>query len=272
MKKWRLLDTGKNHPAYNMAVDEAIMKAHREKLVKPTFRFYQWLPPGLSLGLSQKIKKTVDFDKCRENGVEVVRRLTGGRAIYHQKDELTYSLVINEESGFLSDSILTSYKKISMGMVRGLKSLGLAVDLHSVTKNGDKKKSAACFDSPSRYEIVAEGKKLIGSAQTRRKGIIMQHGSFPFSIKIDILYQILKVSGSKLRERLKRNYLNKATALSKITDRNLKISEVKSALIEGWERKFNIEIEKGNLIPEEKEWARDLMENKYGTEEWNHKL
>ena len=270
MKEWRLLDTGSNSAYFNMAVDEAVMRAHRQGIVPPTIRFYQWSPPGLSLGLSQKPDQVVDQQVCQELNVDIVRRLTGGRAIFHD-DELTYSLIVSEESGFLSDSILESYKSISSGMVAGLCSLGLEVDLKPLNKNKKKSQgfSAACFDAPSWYEVLANNKKLIGSAQTRRKGVILQHGSIPFTIDADKLYRLLNVSDPKKRNKLKKLFLAKATALDWISEKDLSITEVRQALHRGWEQEFEVKLTKSKLNSQEKEWVDELLENKYTTDKWN---
>src|SRR6056297_4199709 len=111
-KEWRFLDTGTNDAFYNMAVDEALMKSCRAKKSPPVIRFYRWSPPGLSLGYNQESAKAVDREECNSKGIDIVRRLTGGRAILHD-NELTYSIIVRKDEGFLPESILESYKIIS---------------------------------------------------------------------------------------------------------------------------------------------------------------
>ena len=276
MEEWRLLDTEYNSGYYNMAVDEAIMKASRKKLVPPTIRFYQWSPPALSLGYSQKGKEVVDRKSCARSGVDVVRRLTGGRTILHD-DELTYSIVLREEKDILPDSIIKSYKVISRGMVKGLKKLNLPVELKPFDKNKKKEKgfSAACFDAPSWYEVLADGKKLIGSAQTRRKGIILQHNYIPFTIKADKIYSLLKMKGNnqeKLRKRMIDKFQKKATALNTESEEVININELKKVLKKGWEEEFQVSLKWGELIPQEEKWIKQLVEKKYLTDEWNYRI
>ncbi len=269
-EEWRLIDTGTNNAFYNMAVDEAIMKTCRKGKVPPTIRFYQWSPPGLSLGYFQQLHSEVDCATCKEHGVDIVRRLTGGRAILHD-DELTYSIVGRDTEDFLPKSVLESYKVISRGIIKGLQSLGLDVELKPVEKNKkpDRGFSAACFDAPSWYEVVAGGKKLVGSAQTRQKGVILQHGSIPFSLNTDTLFRLLNISDERMRQRLKGRFQKKATSLNQQSGTKLQLKRVKNALRQGWEEVFGIGLKEGQLLPEEEKWIKELIENKYQAEDWN---
>ncbi len=270
--EWRLLDTETNDAYYNMAVDEAVMEVHRAGLVPPTIRFYQWSPPGLTLGYFQQIQETVDKEVCKENNTDIVRRLTGGRAILHD-DELTYSIVISEKLAYLPKSILESYKIISKGIISALHFLGLGVELKAVENNRKAPKgfSSACFDAPSWYEVVIKDKKLVGSAQTRKDGIILQHGSIPFSINADILYNVLKIPSEKVREGLKKRFLKQATALNWETASKLTYKQLKDALIAGWENEFEIKLKPGHLSEKEIELVGNLIRNKYRTDDWNGK-
>lgn len=265
---WRLLDTGTNNAFYNMAVDEAIMKTRQKGLVPPTIRFYQWDPPGLSLGYNQKVKKVVNLEYCQQHNIDIVRRLTGGRAILHD-DELTYSLVVEEDD---LGNILESYKTISKGIITGLKKLGLKADLKPLSgkKKAPKGFSAACFDAPSWYEVVVNKKKLVGSAQVRKKGIILQHGSIPVNIDVDKLFNALKTDDNQL-ERIKKIFLQKATTINQATETRIEIQILKEALVSGWEKNFNIKLVSGVLTKEEIKIIQQLINEKYGSEEWNYK-
>jgi lipoyl(octanoyl) transferase len=270
--EWRLLDTGVNNAFYNMAVDEAVMKAHREGLVPPTIRFYQWSPPGLSLGYFQKAGKEIDDNACKRHNIDIVRRLTGGRAILHD-DELTYSIVISEESNYLPLSVIKSYKIISEGIMIGLNRLGIKAEMKAVDENKKAPKgiSAACFDAPSWYEIVVDKKKLVGSAQTRQQGIILQHGSILFTIDVDRLYELLKMPDNRVRERMKQYFLEKATALNLVSTEDIDINKLKNELIKGWEATFNIKLLPAELIDREIEWIIELEKEKYQSYDWNFK-
>ncbi len=126
--EWRLIKDSYHTGFMNMAIDEAIMIAHREGLVPPTIRFYQWSPPAVSLGYFQDLEKEIDVDVCQDMRIDIVRRPTGGKAVLHDK-ELTYSFIIKENHPLVNDSILETYKKVSGGIIRGLAYLGIKAEL-----------------------------------------------------------------------------------------------------------------------------------------------
>jgi lipoate-protein ligase A len=270
--KWRLINTGYSTGAINMALDEAIAQSVREGEVPPTIRFYGWEPAALSLGYFQSLEKEVNIEACEERGIDVVRRLTGGRAVLHN-DELTYSLVVSEDISFLPDSIIESYKIISQGLLAGLKELGIEAELVSLSdkkkKRGDK--SAACFDAPSWYEISVDGKKIVGSAQTRREGVILQHGSILNTQDIDKLFSILNFKSDRRKERFKKIFIKKATTIYDVLEKSFSLEELSNAFKKGMEVGMGISLEEAELT--EKEWksAKDLAENKYSSREWNFK-
>ncbi len=273
MGNWRKIITETSDGFYNMAVDEAIMIAHREGKVPPTLRFYTWQPPALSLGYFQKLQEEIDIEKCEEMGVDIVRRLTGGRAILHDR-ELTYSININESLDILSGSVVESYKQVSRGLVSGLQKLNIAAELKPLEKNkkAPQGKSSACFDAPSWYEVVVEGKKLIGSAQTRKKGTILQHGSIPFSYNSQQIFQLFNFSSEKRREKMRRFYSLKATAINQCCEKEISIQELAEALTEGLAKNLDIKFEKTDgLTSYEQKLAQELKEDKYSSTEWNYK-
>ena len=166
---WRLLETGAGPGAWNMAVDEAMLEAHRQGLAPPTLRVYRWARPTLSLGYAQRLDG-LDLAAPRAAGVDVVRRPTGGRAVLHAGD-LTYAVVA---SG-LPASVSASYRRIADALVDGLAGLGLApAVVPGATRPG---RSAACFASSTRADLVVDGRKVVGSAQLRREGAVLQHGT-----------------------------------------------------------------------------------------------
>lgn len=271
--KWRLLNTGYSTGAMNMALDEAIMESIRAKEVPPTIRFYGWKPPALSLGYFQSLEGKVDLSSCQKKGIDVVRRLTGGRAVLHD-DELTYSLVISEEVSFLPDSIIESYKIISQGLLAGFYELG--IEEAKMVSLADKKKeqenkSAACFDAPSWYELSVAGKKIAGSAQTRRDGVILQHGSILNTQNIDELFSILKFKSERREEKFKKLFIKKATTISDVLGKSFSLEELADAFKIGMEAGLGINLKPGKLTDKEKERAKELAENKYSTDEWNNK-
>src|SRR5579863_810911 len=175
---WRLIvEREPRTAAENMALDEAIMDAVAAGEVPPTLRFYQWAPPGLSLGKRQPLSG-VDLAACARDGVDVVRRATGGFAILHT-DELTYSVATTPDDPRAAGAILDAYRSLSQGLLAGLRRLDVPAVMNPVVPGGTHNASAACFEVPSAYEITAGDYKLIGSAQTRPAGRVLQHGSLP---------------------------------------------------------------------------------------------
>ncbi len=274
METWRLISTGSLSPAENMAVDEAILIAHSKGLVPPTVRFFGWNPPTLSIGYFQKIAD-VDFDSLRQKGLGFVRRPTGGRAVLHDR-ELTYSIVVSESHPQMPSSVNESYRVLSMGLVEGFRQLGLSADMVSLATEDEKRKyeslgSAACFDSPSWYELVVEGKKVTGSAQMRQLGVILQHGSILLDLDVDLLFSVLRFSSEKLRERMRNGFLEKAVSIKQITGRDLTFQEAETAFWRGFEKGLRVRLEPSELTAEERQLAKELVDTKYGAADWNEK-
>ena len=271
MLKWRLIIEAENDAYYNMAVDEAIMKIHSQGDTPPTLRFYGWQPAALSLGYFQQAKKEVDFEKCQQEGIDLVRRLTGGRAILHDR-ELTYSIIIREDYNLLADSIEKSYQQISSGLVAGLNQLGIAAELKAVErgKKAPRGHSAACFDAPSWYEVILNNKKLIGSAQRRKENTILQHGSLPLDDSSEKIFELLNYNSAEMRKKSRRIFKAKSTNLKKSGSKVDK-KELIKALSSGLAKKFNLNLEKASLTESEIVLARELAKNKYQNQNWNFK-
>ncbi|QSZ27271.1 lipoate--protein ligase family protein [Aceticella autotrophica] len=268
MKEWRLIHIEKHNAFKNMAIDEAIMTACREGKVPPTLRFYTWDPPGLSLGYFQKYDKEVNEAMCKKFGVDIVRRPTGGRAVLHDA-ELTYSFVIPEVNDYLDKTIMGSYKKISEALIRGLKHTG--IDANNVHKaEQGKSLSAACFDAPSWYEIVVEGKKLVGSAQTRNEGMLLQHGSIVIDWNLDMFIELLRLKSEKTKNFLKENLMKKSTTIKNILNKDIDINLLADNIKRGFEEEFEISLKVENITDYERKIAEQLTE-KYESDTWNKK-
>jgi len=265
----------------NMAIDEAIMIAHREGLVPPTIRFYQWSPPAVSLGYFQDLQKEIDVDTCKDMGIDIVRRPTGGKAVLHDK-ELTYSFIIRESHPLVNNSILETYKKISGGMIRGLSYLGIKAELVPLREklrsaslsNGNKSEirhsdfKSICFSVPSQYEVQVESKKIVGSAQVRKKEIVLQHGSLLIELEKDKLFSVFNFPSAQIRDRLKTRF--NATSLEEILKKKINFSELSEILPRGFEEEFGVKLTEGKLTEQEEKISKDLLENKYSTCEWNY--
>lgn len=273
--QWRLLDTGNRSSAENMAIDEAILIAHSEGKVPPTIRFYGWNPPTLSIGYFQKAEKEVNLSALQSRELGFVRRPTGGRAVLHDQ-EITYSVVVREDYPGMPHTVTESYKVISTGLLHGFRKLKMQAEMIPLESEEEKEKysslgSSACFDSPSHYELVVEGRKVAGSAQTRQRGVILQHGSILLDLDVDLLFDILRFPSKEVRERMKRGFLNKAVAINQIRSESVTYEQARQAFTKGFTDGMNIDLKKGTLTPYENEWVQKLIQDRYGNDEWNLK-
>jgi len=239
MKKevWRFIDSGNGSPAFNMALDEALLNWHSEGKIPPIIRFYGWNPPTLSIGYFQNVVKEIDLDSVKKHGLGFVRRPTGGRGVLHEH-ELTYSVIVSEEHPEMPKTVTEAYRVISEGILKGFQHLGLEA-YFAVPKTKEERDalkaphSAVCFDAPSWYELVVEGRKVAGSAQTRQKGVILQHGSILLDLDEDKLFSLFKYPNERVKERMKKAFKNKAVAINEISQRRITLEEAKEADISG---------------------------------------
>jgi lipoate-protein ligase A len=169
--RWRLLRDGAARGPFNMGVDEALLESTRAGTA--SLRFYTWDGPWLSLGYSQRIDPA-RAARCAEAGVGIVRRVTGGLAVLHGAD-LTYCVAAPEE--VLPDGLRGSYRLVAAALVEGLRSLGVAVQSSVRREGGTASSGFDCFEVPAEDEICVTGRKLVGSAQRRARGGVLQHGS-----------------------------------------------------------------------------------------------
>jgi len=276
------LNTGYADGATNMAIDEAILLAVAEGKAPPTLRFYGWQPPCLSIGYNQSAGE-VDVGRCRERGVDFVRRPTGGRAVLHA-DELTYSVVAPQDEPRVAGGVIESYRRLSQGLIAGLRALGVdAVQAEEWTPQlaavgarassgvrqiGDGEKPAACFHVPSAYEVAVGGRKLVGSAQVRRRGCVLQHGSLPLTGDVARILDFLRMPEGR-REELKRELRERATSLGEALGRAVPFEEAARALAEGFAKALNLRLVPGGLSERELALAEQLRRERYATREWN---
>ena len=255
--KFRLIDSGFNTPSMNMAIDEALFISEW-----PVLRFYQWNPPALSIGNFQDISK-INQEFCKNNNIEIERRITGGNAVLHDK-ELTYSFIIDEKK--MPKSIIDSYKEISKGIITGLQLLGLRPIMNKDVKKEEK--SQICFNDPSWYELLIDRKKIVGSAQKRAHGKILQHGA----ILMDIDIKKYANCFNDVTELMIFNMQNRITSLKAELKERIHLEKLKSALIQGFEQELDIEFIKSRPTADEMELAKELNKTKYSTDDWNFKL
>lgn len=272
VEKWNFIDFEYNSPAYNMALDEALLEWHSKGLMPPTIRFYGWNPATLSLGYFQRLHDEINIEAVKDQNIGLVRRLTGGRAVLHDK-ELTYSVIVAENHHLMPRSVTEAYRIISSGLLEGFKELGLNA-YFSVPETAEEQeklknpRSAICFDAPSWYELVVEGRKVAGSAQTRQKGVILQHGSILIDLDQDLLFELFKYPNERVKERLQRNFKNKAVAINDISEKKVQLEDVRIAFKKGFERGLNIMLEPYQLSAAEMEYVAELAEKRYASEDW----
>jgi lipoate-protein ligase A len=278
---WRFVHTGNRSPAENMAIDEAMLTAHQEGLTPPTVRFYGWNPATLSIGYFQQADKEVDFAALRSRGIGFVRRATGGRAVLHDR-ELTYSIIVSESYPGIPTSVTEAFRVLSIGLLQGFRNLGLDARMTGVDSAKDETEksgasrsagSSACFDSPSRYELVVEGRKIAGSAQMRAKGVILQHGSILLDLDTDLLFDVLRFPDKRAKIRMKRIFESKAVAVNAcMRSRNespVTMPELEAAFHAGFSQGLKAELVPGKLSDLEEERAQRLSIDKYGSDGWN---
>lgn len=261
---WRLLRSAPTDGATNMAVDEAILHAVAAGRVLPTLRLYAWDPACLSLGRAQRVAD-VDQESLRALGFGLVRRPTGGKAILHV-DELTYSVVVPQEEPRVAGGIVESYRRLSVGLIRGLLRLGVANLFADQQADGRLPESPVCFEVPSDYEITAGGRKLVGSAQMRAQGVVLQHGALPLWGDITRICPLLAARPDQAQVRAR------ATTVQEVLGRSVTWDDAADAVGAGFAEALNLNLEPGDLTEKERVWAERLRADKYATDEWTHRV
>lgn len=267
---WALLDSGHHDAAINMAIDEALLEWHSEEKIPPTIRFYGWKNPTLTVGHFQNVEKTIDFEGIKKHRCEFVRRLTGGSAVLHD-DELTYSIVVRESHPKIPQSVNKAYYVLAQGLLEGYRLLGIDADFAIPERELFKERSAVCFEVPAIYEMVVDGKKVSGNAQTRKLGVLLQHGSIPLSFDADMLFDLFKFSSEKFRERKRKAFVQKAISINDITETKHTYDSVKEAFLAGFKKSLNIRTETMELTEEQWKYIHYLADTKYRTDSWNLK-
>jgi len=272
MKPWRLLTTPPARGAWNMAVDESILEyaqAGRGES-RPTLRLYAWTPACLSLGHAQPF---ADVDRARLNarGWEVVRRATGGRAILHT-DELTYSVTGSVEEPLLTGGVLESYNRIAQALLFAVKSLDLPVEMKEGKENNQAMPNPVCFEVPSTYEITVDGKKLIGSAQARKKEGVLQHGSLPLTGVLTRICQALVFENETAREDASKRLLARATTFVSALGRAVSWETAAQAFVHAFEAQLGLCFERGELSDSESRRAEELVREKYDHPSWTERV
>ena len=260
----RFIDTGFRNAFENMAIDESILTYCKI----PTLRVYGWKPAAISIGYNQNAEKDINLDYCKKNNIEIVRRITGGKAVFHDK-EVTYSFILPENNNLIPFEVNESYKIIANALIIALKKTGINAE---IKKTPEKIATPICFNSSNWYEILVNGRKISGSAQRRFNGKVLQHGP----ILIDFDYnKNNSIFNSNNDFNSINNLKNRVTSLKnelKNCNNRMSYEKLKNAIKSGFKGNFDFDIVEDCLTNNEMDFAAKLKEEKYSTEEWNYKL
>ena len=263
---WRYIFTPPARGAWNMAVDEAVLESSGSGESLPTLRLYAWQPACLSLGYAQSIKD-VDLARLKANGWDLVRRPTGGRAILHV-DEITYSVVTPPDEPRMVGSVLESYQRLAAALITAVRALGLPVEMEENAPPAEATRGPVCFEVPSAYEIVVNGKKLIGSAQTRKRTGILQHGTFPLCGDLTRITQALVFPDEQARKAAGQKLLSRAVTAETVTGKVISWESAAAAFVTAFESNLGIKLIQGELTAAETARAKELIQNKYDHPGW----
>jgi lipoate-protein ligase A len=253
-----------------MAVDEAVLEHLGRGESLPTLRLYAWEPACLSLGHAQPFAD-VDTRRLHARDWDVVRRATGGRAILHT-DELTYSVTGSAEDLVFAGGVLESYNRLARALLLAVKNLGLPVEMQEGKTDGNASPNPVCFEVPSTYEITVSGKKLIGSAQARRKEGVLQHGSLPLTGDLTRICQALVFETELDREDAAKRLLARATTVESALGRALSWERAAQAFVEAFEAQLGLCFERGELSESESRRAQELVKDKYAHPSWTERV
>ncbi len=266
MEKLRFIDLETHTAAENMAIDETVMISVERREAPPTFRLYRWKPSAVSLGtfqslrsdgnldfcFLQSVRTEVDLDYCKTHGISIVRRLTGGSAVYHDSEgEITYSIVVPKGHRLSPPDIEESYRTICQGVVRGLKQLGIDAAIKHVN------------------DIHVEGKKISGSAQTRRHDCMLQHGSVMLGLDMSTVFSVLRLGAADTSGKMTREVRERMTSVRELLGRQVGFNELRDAMVVGFSEALNVNLVLGSLSQNERNRAAELAVSKYETETWN---
>ncbi len=269
---WRLIVSPAAPGAWNMAVDEAILEAVGREEALPTLRLYRWEPACLSLGYAQGVGD-VDEEHLARLAWHLVRRPTGGRAILHA-DELTYAVMAPLSEPRVHGNVLESYRRLAEALLKSLQLLGLdaRADGQYPLPANSSPKGAVCFEVPSNYEITAGGKKLIGSAQARRKEGVLQHGSLPLTGDLSRIVQALIFADPAARAEAAARLLDRATTVEAASGKLISWGTAAQALIDGFGQTLRLELRREELTSRECSRAAELVETKYDHPSWTRRI
>jgi lipoate-protein ligase A len=254
-----------------MGVDEALLESAHRSTYRATLRLYAWQPACLSLGFGQPYAD-VEMQALREHGWDVVRRITGGRAILHA-DELTYAVVGGADEKLLQGGIRKSYMYVSEALMGALDRLGLrAQSIENPDGPGNGELSAICYEAPGAFEITVGGKKLIGSAQARRSSGVLQHGSLPLGGDIMRITRVLRFHDEQERASAAERLESRATTVETAVGRQVRWDAAAAAFVAAFEDALHVRFEETTLTSAELRRAEELAETKYIQAAWLERI
>lgn len=268
---WRLLRSPPANGPLNMALDEAILETVSEGKAAPTLRLYAWDPACLSLGFAQPIADA-NHQRLHEMAWDLVRRPTGGRAILHC-DELTYAVMAQDTHPYFTDGVLASYRRLSAGLVAALERMGLEVEVQpDASMSEGERTNPVCFQVPSAYEITVAKKKLVGSAQVRRRGGVLQHGSIPLTGDLTRICTALHFPQEENGRSACEAITEHAGTVESILGREVGWEEAAQALEGGFAQALNLEFSVQEPNEDELKRARELVETRFTDPSWTARV
>ncbi len=251
------IDMSPHAGAFNMAVDEFLFRRIHKDL-RTTVRFYRWERPTVSLGYSQSVEDMLDIESCRRQGIDIVRRITGGKLVLHWR-EITYSIVSSDTLAF-SATLAESYRRISAGLILGLKKMGLEARLAGPPPSSYSRGNMPCFAYPARDEIEINGRKVVGSAQKRVGERFLQHGSLPLQGDDGLLDAVSRLREGSAGLRM--------ISLSEALGREVDSQMVVAHLVDGLAEYFKVRFEPFSLEPSNEETVRRIQKHRYANDAW----
>lgn len=267
---WRLYLSPPALGAWNMAVDESILEHVGRGEAPPTLRLYSWKPACLSLGRSQPFSDA-NQAKLEAEGWHLVRRITGGRAILHT-NEITYAVIAPEDNPHVRGSVLESYQHLAQALLATLENLGAKAKMHGEKASLDAQKNALCFENPSAYEITVDGKKIIGSAQARQKGGVLQHGSLPLTGNLVRVTEALTYPSAESRQLAAEMLGSRASTLESAVGRAVAWGAASKSFVRAFESVLGIELKREELSISEIMRVADLVKEKYAHPDWTERI
>ncbi|MGD0056983.1 MAG: biotin/lipoate A/B protein ligase family protein [Methanomassiliicoccales archaeon] len=239
---WRLIDTDLAPPAYTSAADEAIVIARQKNIAPNTLHLYRRDRPTVSLGYFENVQESVNLEVAKERGVQLVRRMSGGSAIFTDPNQMIYSVVLEKE--MVPESPNETFPIVCEGIIKALNVFGLEAEFKPIN------------------DVLVKGKKISGSAQTRKWDVVLQHGTIIVDADFTLMFRVLRTKKKKVKIQ------EGMTSLAKELGRVPSMDEVKAAIVKGFSQQFNVEIVKGVLTNFERNTIDRLIEEKYGKEEY----